>query len=84
MKTNRYLLAPVFLVLVLIFNGYKHEPDLVLEDYNSIADVANNGLLSGVVTHDVNYSHMPKNGDKLDDCKISKIKIWIENGTPDN
>lgn len=55
-----------------------------LVDYNSIVVQANNGKLFGAVNHNAGFAAMPKNAPKLSDCKIEQIKIWIEDGTPNN
>ena len=57
---------------------------IVINDYNSVVLMANNGSLLGSISHDANYIPMPKNGQKLSDCKITEVKIWIEDGTPNN
>lgn len=33
------------------------------------------------VTHDGTTEEMPQNAEKLDDCKINKIRAWINQGT---
>jgi hypothetical protein len=43
---------------------------------------ATNGNLMGVINHAAGYSPMPKNSPKMDDCTISKIQAWINNGSP--
>ncbi len=58
--------------------------NVVITDYNSVVTIADNGSLMGAINHEANYSPMPKNGQKLSDCKITEIKIWIEDGTPNN
>lgn len=58
--------------------------NIYITDFNSVVALANNGSLMGVINHETNYSPMPKNGSKLSDCKIAEIKIWIEDGTPNN
>jgi cytochrome c553 len=55
-----------------------------LETYDNIVSVANNGSLMGVIKHESGWSPMPKNGNKLSDCDISKLEIWISDGTPNN
>lgn len=40
-------------------------------------------LLSSI-NHDGNASPMPKNGNKLSDCDIQKITLWVQNGQPNN
>ena len=65
-------------------SGANPDGNIVITDYNSIVTLANTGSLLGVINHEGNYSPMPKNGQKLSDCKIAEIKIWIEDGTPNN
>ena len=55
-----------------------------LETYNDIVAAANNGGLMGTIRHESNWSPMPKNGAKLDNCTITKLEIWIADGTPNN
>ena len=50
-----------------------------IENYNDVVTIANNGRLMGSVTHDPNYSAMPKNAEKLSICEIAELRIWIEN-----
>ncbi len=61
-----------------------HQVTFQLVDYNSVVVQANNGKLFGAVNHDSGFAAMPKNAPKLSDCKIDQIKIWIEDGTPNN
>lgn len=57
---------------------------LKLENYSDVATIAANGKLLGVVTHSAGFPPMPKNAPKLDDCKITQITKWIDDGYPDN
>lgn len=65
-------------------SGPEPSGNILLVDYNSVAVQANNGKLFGAVNHDTGFEPMPKNAPKLSDCKIDQIKIWIEDGTPNN
>ncbi len=65
-------------------SGTDPSGNVIITDYNSVVALANNGSLLGVIKHEGNYSPMPKNGQKLSDCKIAEFKIWIEDGTPNN
>ncbi len=38
----------------------------------------------GAIKHESGYTPMPQGGAKLDDCTISKIEAWINDGMPDN
>ena len=55
-----------------------------LRNYSEVVVQANNGKLWGSINHDPGFSPMPKNGNKLTVCDLATIKIWIENGTPNN
>lgn len=60
-----------------------------LENYADVSssgaiDPGNYGSLYGSISHASGNSPMPKNGDKLPDCTISKIKAWIDQGMLEN
>ena len=63
-----------------------------LTDYNTVAaDAADilspgdGGSLYSAVAWDNNYATpMPKNGSKMSDCDIAKIKKWAAAGAPNN
>ncbi len=57
---------------------------VILEGYDHVKARADNGDLTGVITHAAGYTPMPNNSAKLSDCDINKIKSWVENGAPDN
>jgi hypothetical protein len=55
-----------------------------LSDYPGVQAVATSGRLVGTVTHAAGFSPMPKNMDKLDDCKLSQIQKWVADGAKNN
>ena len=55
-----------------------------LETHSDVVAVVTNGKLLGTIRHEQGYSAMPKNGAKLDDCYITQIEKWINNGAPNN
>jgi hypothetical protein len=59
---------------------------IVLDDYNSLAVYAENGNLLIAVKHSDpgNVEPMPKDDDKLSDCKIARIEAWVRNDYPNN
>jgi mono/diheme cytochrome c family protein len=57
---------------------------IYLNNYAGIVAVAESGQLWGAINHQQGFSPMPKNANKLSDCKIKQVQIWIEDGTPDN
>lgn len=58
--------------------------NLKLDNYDGVRAVAINGKLYGVISHTPGYPKMPYNGNKLDDCRIARIKAWIDAGAPNN
>jgi hypothetical protein len=57
---------------------------LELVTYEGVKAVAQNGKLVGSISHLPGYKPMPQNGNKLSDCDIRKVQLWISNGTPNN
>ena len=58
--------------------------NIVLDNYNSIKLYAQNGRLYGSLNHDPGYAAMPQGGNKLSHCDLTKVKIWITAGIPNN
>lgn len=54
---------------------------LDLANYSQVAVIAQNGALIGAIKHLQGYSPMPQGGNKLDDCRIRQIEIWIRDTT---
>jgi len=65
-------------------SGSAPSGNVYLESYDDIVTAATNGSLLGTIRHEAGWSPMPKNGAKLDNCTISKLEIWIADGTPNN
>lgn len=42
------------------------------------------GRLWGAINHLPGYSPMPEGGNKMSACDISKVKIWMDAGAPQN
>ncbi|MBL0343139.1 MAG: hypothetical protein IPP71_21085 [Bacteroidetes bacterium] len=57
---------------------------VVLDTYTTLKDYAISGALLGVVRQESGFSPMPKGGNKLNDCSISKIEVWVTNQYPEN
>jgi len=55
-----------------------------LVQYSDIKAIADNGTFIGTIDHLPGYSAMPKNGNKLTDCQINMVKIWISHGALNN
>ena len=60
------------------------DSEISLVNYNDVTAVALTGQLLSSVTHDGNAEPMPSGGQKLSDCKINKIRAWINQGLKEN
>lgn len=61
-----------------------NQTGVVTETWEGLNAVAVDGRLWGAVNHESGYNPMPQNQDKLSDCDLSKISIWIEGGALNN
>lgn len=52
--------------------------------YSGVELVASNGRLLGAINHAAGFTPMPLSGPKLPQCDIDKIRIWVEDGAPNN
>lgn len=50
------------------------------DNYDDLKIIADDGRLWGSVNHESGYSPMPKDRPKLNDCDLTKIGIWLDNG----
>ncbi len=57
---------------------------VVLNTYQGVKTVSDNGKLVGSVFHLPGYYAMPPSGIKLPDCDLQKIRTWVNNGAPNN
>ncbi len=55
-----------------------------VEGYNNLKSSINGGRLMGAIRHKNGFKAMPQSMNKLSDCDIRTIAIWIENGMPNN
>lgn len=58
--------------------------NVTLEGFANLQAYIADGSLIGSVDHDAGFSPMPKGGTKFSDCNITKIKIWVREGAPNN
>jgi len=54
---------------------------LDFNDYGDVAFIAESGQLLGSINHDEGYSPMPEGGDKLSNCEIALVEIWVNDTT---
>ncbi len=65
-------------------SGNSPQGALSLTNYSQVAAIAANGSLYGCVSGDDTYTAMPYNASALPDCQIEMIRLWIENGYPND
>jgi len=65
-------------------NSDDQEAGVVLEPHAELQAFALDGFIECVIEHAPGCTPMPVNGDKLEDCEITKIKIWIDEGALEN
>jgi len=66
--------------------GNTPDGDISIENYDDIVKIAKDGSLSGTIKFEQGYYPMPPPPDynKMSDCEILQIEIWIKNGMPNN
>lgn len=57
---------------------------VVTENYDDLKTIVNDGRFWGTINHLKGYEKMPKGLNKLSDCELKKIEIWMDNGAPKN
>lgn len=57
---------------------------IVLEQYEQIKNEAQNERFIKAINHESGASPMPKGATKLAQCKVDKIRAWIEDGALNN
>jgi len=58
--------------------------NVLLNAYNGVKTVADNGRLMGALKHQGGYQPMPNATTSLSACELNKFKKWIDNGAPNN
>ncbi len=63
--------------------SYAPSGDLSLVTYEQVKTSALSGKLYGALAHEATYKPMPDGGNKLSDCFLDKIKVWMDAGMPE-
>ncbi|MBN2172621.1 MAG: hypothetical protein JW731_00725 [Bacteroidales bacterium] len=58
--------------------------NVVLDNYDDLKVVIDNGRFWGAVNHESGFTPMPQNLPKLPQCELDKIKTWLDNGAMNN
>jgi hypothetical protein len=65
-------------------SGFSPSGQIDLSNHQNIAAISATGRLFGAINHDAGYTPMPRGGNKLPECQIAQMRIWIENGSLNN
>jgi mono/diheme cytochrome c family protein len=65
-------------------SGASPSGNISLNSHAAVQSFAFNGRLLGAITWAYGYKPMPQGTNKLSDCKINKIKAWINDGAQNN
>lgn len=57
---------------------------VILSDFADAQAYAFNGYLLGTIAHDPAYLAMPPSPDSLSECEKNNIRIWVNDGAPNN
>jgi len=57
---------------------------IITDNYNDLKSAVDGGRFWGAINHEPGYSSMPQGGEKLNECTLTKIDIWILDGAPNN
>lgn len=65
-------------------SGNTPSGNLNFTSHQVVQTVGQDGRLIGAVTHAAGFTPMPQGGSKLSECEISTLRIWIDQGAPNN
>ncbi len=81
---NAYILPIIQTNCTGCHSGGSPDANLSLTNYAEIASIANDGSLMHSLNGTGGYSIMPKNTSGLQNCKITQIQKWINDGALNN
>ena len=55
-----------------------------LEGYNELKPFVDDGSFWGSITHDPAFLAMPQDRPKMNDCNLTIIRKWLDEGAPNN
>jgi hypothetical protein len=58
--------------------------NIKLETYPDVKRYVEDGSFLGTVRRDAGFTPMPQDAQRISQCEISKIEVWIGSGAPNN
>lgn len=65
-------------------NQVSQQGGVITDNYNDLKVAIENGSFRGAINHINGWSPMPKGGNKLPECDLTKINLWLDRGAPNN
>lgn len=65
-------------------NQVSQQGGVITDNYNDLKVAIDNGSFRGAINHINGWSPMPKGGNKLPECDLTKINLWLDRGAPNN
>jgi len=65
-------------------SGANPQKNIITDNYTDLSITAKNGQFWKAVNHEQSVIPMPYQGNKLSDCNLKKINIWITAGSLNN
>jgi len=58
--------------------------NILLDTYDQVKQIAINGRLLGSISHSSGFAPMPPGASKLNDCEMTAVSTWIQEGAQNN
>lgn len=65
-------------------NSVDQQGGIITDNYTDLQTIINNGKFRGAINHLEGYLPMPKGGEQLNNCDLTQINLWLDNGAPNN
>ena len=65
-------------------NNVTQQGGVIVDNYADLKVTIDNGSFRGAINHLEGWSPMPKGGNKLPECDLTKINFWLDRGAPNN
>lgn len=65
-------------------NSVNQQGGIITDNYDDLLGAISNGNFRGAINHLDGYSPMPQGGEKLNECDLTLINFWLDNGAPNN
>lgn len=83
LNVNYSTVQPIFEAnCISCHNASLNYKGIILESYADAVNAAETGRLRKAINHQSGVTPMPYQQNKLPECPVLKVTVWIDNGTP--